>query len=203
MGARLVLDDVPGAWTTFTTGGKSYRARMDPLWLGADKLPRLLEDTRLVWQLLDDRSRLRAMTSDMFGSRTVIMLRDYADHVGLGFDGLAAVVRGLEHLDDLEVDLVRMGVEIRDWLDLDGPLSSRRMSLLIRDLEERPETRMGAVRTDLFPLDKSALVLAQIAASMAKGSEKHSFLKSRSELRAEAEAKAERDAAVERMRKRW
>lgn len=203
MGARLVLRDKPGAWMMFSSGGTQYRARLDPLWLGAERLVELLNNPRLVWQLLDEPSRIRAMMDDIFGTRTVVLLQDYAEAAGLGFDGLAALIRGLNNLDALEVDLFRMGVDVADWLDLEGPLSSRRMALVIRDLMERPETRIGAAVYDLLPIDKAGIVLAQIANGMSESKENHVYLKSQSELRAEAEVKAERAASAERMRKRW
>lgn len=203
MNARLVLKDKPGAWIQFTTGGKTYRARMDPLWLGVERFPELLKDTRLVWQLLDEKSRMRAMLDDLFGSRTLVMLQDYAEAVGLGFGGLYHLDFALKHLDELEIDLLRLGFDITDWLDVSGPLSSRRAALIVGDLLDRPETQIGAARMDIPPVDKSAVVLAQIAGSMGKDAETHMYLKTRSELRAEAEARAEEQARINRIRKRW
>lgn len=199
MSARLVLVDEPGAWVDFTTGGRSFRARFDPMWLGAEKLAELLEKPRLVWQLLDEKSRARAMTHDLFGRHTLTMLKDYLDTVGLGFEGLVEVMYGLEHLDELEVDLLRMGLEVRDWLTPEGSLSSRRMMLVIRDLKNRPESAVGAVWFDLKPIDKAGLVAAQYVSTPEKP---HRFLKSPAEIQAEVDEKREQDAKIARVQAR-
>ena len=201
MSARLVVVDEPGAWIEFESRGREYRARMDPMWLGPEKLSRLLNQPPLVWQLLDERDRLRAMTSDPFGQHIVTLLKDYLDAVGLGFEGLARLGHALDNLDLVEVDLLRLGLDIRDWLDPEGTLSSRRMSLVVKDLQGRPETNLGAKVANLRPLSKGDILLAQFVGG-AKEGEPHRFLKSPSDLEAEHRAQAERDAAQARIKER-
>lgn len=203
MDARLVLADVPGAFTTITHARHRVRVRMDPMWLGASKLRELEYRPRLVWQLVDEADRFSVVMADPFGAKVADLLRAYADGVGLGVAGLQALWRGLDELDALEVDLVRMGVEIRDWLDPEGPVSSRRMALIIRDLVARPETSLGARAAGLFPLDKAAMAAAQIATGLSgKKGFVHPFLRKASELEAEAVAQAEAEVRKERIRHR-
>lgn len=199
--ARLILEDKPGAYLTFTSRGRKYRARRDPMWLGPDLLPSLLTKTRLVWQLLDDDSKMQAMTNDPFGSLTVVLLSDYLDAAGLNFDGLARLRHAMENLEDLEVDLLRLGFDVRDWLDPEGPLSSRRVALLVRDFLDRPETRMGATSQKLLPVSKETIVLAQIASGMGGEGFTHDFLKSPEEIAQEAKALAEVKEKRERISK--
>ena len=203
MSARLVVVDEPGAWIEFESRGREYRARMDPMWLGPEKLSRLLNQPPLVWQLLDERDRLRAMTSDPFGQHIVTLLKDYLDAVGLGIRGLSRLIYALQHLDDLEVDLLRMGLDVRDWLAPEGPLSSRRVSLLVEDFQDRPETRLGARMFGIFPASKSAIVAAQaFKANVQDKDFVHQFLKSPDQLEAEAEQRREAAEKRERIRQR-
>lgn len=203
MDARLVLEDVPGAFTTITHAGRRVRVRMDPMWLGSEKLRGLEHHPRMVWQLVDESDRMRVMMPDPFGAKVAELLRAYADGVGLGVRGLQALWRGLDELDALEVDLVRIGVEVRDWLDPEGPVSSRRMALIIQDLIARPETSLGARAAGLFPLDKAAMAAAQIATGLSdKKGFVHPFLRKVSDLEAEAVAQAEAEVRRERIRHR-
>lgn len=202
MSARLIMRDEPGAWITFTSGRDTYRARLDPLWLGADGLQDLARNTKLVWQLLDDSSRLMAMMSDMFAARTLVLLRDYLDAAGLGFEGFHRLLYAIEHLDELEIDLLRLGFDVRDWLNPDGPLSSRRVALIVKDCLHRPETQLGAVRENKHPISKDAIVLAQIAGGMSESKEPHLYLRSPEQLEAEAKAAREEREKIERIKAR-
>ena len=78
-------------------------------------------------------------------------------------------------------------MDVRDWLDPEGPLSTRRVVALYQDLLDRPESRVGAKRMDIKPADKAALAVALFQSSqMDKGFE-HPFLKSPTDLEQEAE----------------
>lgn len=179
MNARLVLADVPGGQMTFISGGTEYRASIDPMVLGAEKFADLLNTPKLVYRLLDEDSRMDAMLSDIFSDRVAVLLTDYAEAVGLGLEGIAGLIHELSALDRLEIDLLRMGLEVRDWLDPDGPLSSRRLWLVIKDLRHRPETQIGAAQLNIFPADKAAVVAAQALEAKAEDKEfTHYFLRS-------------------------
>ena len=58
--------------------------------------------------------------------------------------GMQRLIFGLTHIELLEVDLLRIGLDVRDWLSPDGDLSSRRVAVLIGDFFTRPETCCGA-----------------------------------------------------------
>lgn len=201
MDARLILADEPGAWVEVEHRGRPYRARMDPMWLGAENLAGLIERPHLVRQLLDKRDQARAITTDPFGRHTVSLLEAYLDRVGLGLDGLVRLVHALEHLDLLEVDLLRLGLDVRDWLDPGGPLSSRRVALLVKDFRARPETNLGALDLDVVPLSKGEILLAQYVGG-SKDGKPHPFMKSPSELEAERKARVEEAEKRERIRQR-
>lgn len=202
MDARLIMGDLPGAWVEFTSGGEVLRARMDPLWLGVDDFPELLTRPRLVLRLLDERSQITAMISDPFGDRFPVLLTDYAEAVGLGLDGLAGLGGIFDHLSLLEVDLLRLGLDIRDWLAPEGPLSSRRVWLLVKDLRQRPESQIGAMRMGIHPADKAAIVAAQALTAKAEDkSYKHYFLRSPADLEREEKQlrlDAEKRARIEK-----
>lgn len=201
MNARLVLADEPGAWVDVEFRGRTYRARMDPMWLGAERLVELIDRPPLVRHLLDEQDRARVLTADPFGRHTVGLLTSYVDAVGLGFKGLVNLRHGLEHLDLLEVDLLRIGLDVRDWLDPEGPLSSRRVALLIADFLYRPETQLGADAFDIRPASKTAVVAAQMSkAHVSDENYVHPFLKSPAELEAEAKARREAEEKRERIR---
>lgn len=201
MSARLILSDEPGAWGDVEFRGRDYRARVDPMWLGPEQLMKLLHHPPLVWQLLDERDRARVITSDPFGRHTASLLEAYLDRVGLGLDGLVRLVHALEHLDLLEVDLLRLGLDVRDWLDPGGPLSSRRVALLVKDFRARPETNLGALDLDVVPLSKGEILLAQYVGG-SKDGKPHPFMKSPSEIEAERKARVEEAEKRERIRQR-
>lgn len=187
MSARLVLADEPGAWIDIDFRGRSYSARMDPMWLGAENLAGLFDRPHIVRTLFKESDATSLMISDPFGRRIIELLEVYLDAVGLGFRGLGHLYVGLENIDLLEVDLLRMGLEVREWLDPEGSISSRRMALLIADLKDRPETRVGAKYFGIFPADKAAMVAAELtAAHVDDENYRHRFLKSPEDLEAES-----------------
>lgn len=186
--ARLILQDEPGAWITFTSRNREFRARMDPMWIGPEKLQSILGQPFVIRDLLDEESRLDAMLTDPMGAHIIEFLDDYLEAVGLGLDGLVMLVHALENLDLLEIDLLRLGLEVRDWLDPEGGLSSRRLVLIVKDLLDRPETRLGAKRSKVFPASKEALAAAQIfTALVGKEGFVHEFVKSPEEIERERE----------------
>lgn len=186
--ARLILKDQPGAWTKFTVGKHTFRARMDPMWLGVDQLYDLLYKPQLVLQLLDEKSRINAVIADPFQEHLGGLIEAYADAVGIGIEGLAIVRTVLERATALEVDLLRIGLDICDWLTPEGPLSTRRVVELIKDFRERPETQLGSTRFGVLPVDKAAIVLAQIHTGLGEeGQEPHRFLKSPEDIEREQE----------------
>lgn len=188
MSARLILADEPGAWITFESRGREYRARLDPMWLGVETLAQSFERPKVLWQLFDDESKMDAMIRDPFGEHVAILLRDYLDAAGLGLRGLGMIRHALDNLDLLEVDLLRFGLDIKDWLDPEGSLSSRRVVLLIDDFLDRPETRIGAKRQKVAPESRETIVLAQIMSSLTgEKAGVHQFLKSPETLAQEQE----------------
>lgn len=198
MSARLILEDEPGAWVEFTCGGVRYRARRDPMWLGHEDVGQMLENPRILWRLYDDSSRVKSMTAAMLSGGLGEQLRAYLEACGLSIFKLALAAHAIEDIDLLEVDLLHIGLDVRDWLDPEGPLSTRRVVALYQDLLERPETRVGAKRMDIKPADKAALAVALFQTSqMDKGFE-HPFLKSPTDL--EQEAKQARINAEKRER---
>lgn len=187
MSARLILDDEPGSWVVFKCGNARFRARRDPMWLGCEDLPELLVNPRLLWRLMDDDSRLKSMTTAMVNGGLDDQLQAYLESVGLSVFKLALTSHALDDADLLEVDLLRIGVDIRDWLDPEGPVSTRRLLALYQDFLDRPETRVGAKRFDVNPISKTGLAVALSHTSqMDKGFE-HPFLKSPTDLEQEAE----------------
>lgn len=199
MHARLILDEGPGAYVTFEHRGKPVRALMDPMELGPDFVTGMASTPRSVFLLLDEKSQISVGMDDPFGTRNFELLTAYLEAVGLSFTALGRLVLGLEEAHLLEVDLLRLGLDIRDWLSPDGPLSSRRVALLIEDLLERPETQLGSRRFDLMPITKEAIIAAQ---QLGKPDEPHQFMKSVTQIEEEARAQRERDAAIARIQKR-
>nr|DAR74696.1 MAG TPA: hypothetical protein [Caudoviricetes sp.] len=187
MSARLILDDEPGSWVEFTCGRRRFTARRDPMWLGHDDLPELLVNPRLLWRLMDDDSRLKSMTTAMVNGGLDDQLVAYLEAVGLSIFKLALATHALEDADLLEVDLLRIGVDIRGWLDPEGPLSTRRVVALYQDLLDRPETRVGAKRFDVKPIDKTGLAAVFFHTSFMDQGFEHSFIKSPTDLEQEAE----------------
>lgn len=187
MSARLILEDEPGSWVEFTCGGVRLRARRDPMFLGYEDMVELLGNPRLLWRLLDESSRVKSMTAAMVAGGLGEQLKAYLEASGLSVFKLALASHAVEDVDLLEVDLLRIGLDVRDWLDPEGPLSTRRVVALYEDMLDRPETRVGAKRMDIKPADKAALAVALFQSSqMDKGFE-HPFLKSPSDLEKEAE----------------
>lgn len=197
--ARLILDEGPGAHVTFDHRGIQVRALMDPMEAGPEYISQLLDDPRCIFKLLDRESQVVVGFDDPFNRGIFLLLENYLEAVGLSFKALGRLVLGLEQIHRLEIDLLRIGFEVRDWLDPEGALSSRRVALLIEDFLDRPETRLGAYRLDLMPISKEAIIGAQ---QLGKPEEPHQFLKSVTQLEAEASAQREREAAIERMKKR-
>lgn len=187
MSARLILEDEPGAWVEFASGGVRLRARRDPMCLGYEDMVELLENPRLLWRLLDESSRVKSMTAAMVSGGLGEQLRAYLKASGLSLFKLALAAHAVEDVDLLEVDLLRIGLDVRDWLDPEGPLSTRRVVALYEDMLDRPESRVGSKRMDIKPADKAALAVALFQSSqMDKGFE-HPFLKAPKDLAQEAE----------------
>lgn len=185
MGAEVVRNDTPGSWTTFTFRKLRLTARTDPMSLGEQALREWAENPHIIRRLLTEDSLLDYSFHDVRGEYLVDLLETYLDAVGLSFQRLSLVIYALDHLDELEVDLLRLGLDVRDWLSPDGDLSTRRVALLIEDFRLRPETRLGALHMNILPLAKDGVVLAQIAAGLG-GGDKHQFLKTPDEIAEEA-----------------
>lgn len=202
MDLRLILADEPGAWITFTHRDRQLKARLDPMWLGAERVPELLDTPLLVRGLLDVHSQVVVMTSDPFARHIDELFEDYLEATGLGVRGIAELIFALRNVDLVELDLLREGLEIREWLDPAGSLSSRRLLLLLQDWMLRPETRIGARRMNINPASKAALVTAQ---SVSSPDDPHPFLKSPAQLAVEEKQLAEQQEKrrrIERQRPR-
>ena len=171
----------------FTSGGVRLRARRDPMFLGHEDMVELLENPRLLWRLLDESSRVKSMTAAMVSGGLGEQLKAYLEASGLSVFKLALATHAVEDVDLLEVDLLRIGLDVRDWLDPEGPLSTRRVVALYEDMLDRPETRVGAKRMDIKPADKAALAVALFQSSQMDNGFEHPFLKSPSDLEKEAE----------------
>lgn len=183
MNAGLILNDRPGSRIHFTTLGVAVEAYTDPLHLGVDAVLDIPHRPKLITRLFDEVSQIDVMMADIDGSRAVEVLEDYLNAAGLGFTGLQRLIFALTHLDLLEVDLLRIGLDIRDWLDHSGDLSSRRVALLLGDFFTRPETCCGAKLFDVQPIDKAGFVAAQyVTSKMDKSAGKHFFLRSPDEV---------------------
>lgn len=203
MGIGHVLGDAPGAWADFTHDGRKFRARRDPMWVGAEVLATVLEKPGVLLGAFDDRSRERALIGDVFGTRLPALVDRYLTEVGLSVSRLGLVVFALEHIEDLEVDLLRVGLDVRDWLAPEGGVSTRRVCVLIEDFQERPETRLGALRAGIYPISKAGIAAAQ---QFNHEGHVHPFLWSRekveSDRRARVDEEAKRRRIAERMKTR-
>lgn len=199
MGLRHVLGDRPGAWVSFQSSGATYRARRDPMCVGAEALAGVLERPGVLLGAFDDRSRERALMGDIFGTRLPLLVDDYLGAVGLSITRLGLVVFVLEHIEDLEVDLLRVGLDVYDWLDPEGGLSTRRVCALVEDFQERPETRLGALRMGIFPIDKAGIAAAQ---QFNHEGSTHPFLLTRDEVSAEQQRRADEEAKRQRIAER-
>lgn len=199
MYVRLILDEGPGAYVTFEHRGKPVRALMDPMEAGPEYITRLLDDPRSIFKMLDRESQAIVGFDDPFNNHIFLLLENYLEAAGLSFKALGRLVMGLEQAHLLEVDLLRLGLEIRDWLNPEAALSSRRVALLIDDFLTRPETQMGSHYLDLRPISKEAIIGAQ---QLGKPEEPHHFLKSVTQLEEEERARREREAQIERVKKR-
>lgn len=187
MSARLILEDEPESWVEFTHNGATYRALRDPMGIGHEFLSQLVENPRLVWRLFDEPSQIRSMTAAYVDGGLYSQLEAYLEAVGLSIYKVALAAHAVENIDLLEVDLLRIGLDVRDWLDPAGGLSTRRVVALYEDMLDRPETRVGAQRWQIKPADKAALAVALFHTSMVGQGMDHSFLKSPAELEREAE----------------
>lgn len=201
MYAQLVLEDQPGGWVEFECGRGTYRARRDPIHLGPENMARLFEEPQLLWQLYDDSSQVRSMTACMAGERLQDHMKAYLSAVGLNFFKLAMAQHALGDVELLEVDLLRMGLDVREWLDPEGDLSTRRVVSLYRDLLDRPETRVGSKRFDVNPITKDGLAVALFHSSMTDQGFDHPYLKAPVDLEQEAEQARIDRAKRERMSK--
>ncbi|OFT91387.1 hypothetical protein ACEN2D_02185 [Corynebacterium auriscanis] len=194
--AGLVLADQPGAWTTFTFDGREVRARSDPMWMGWECLSEILDKPQHVRRLFDQHSQMMLTFADPFGAKLPILLREYLGSVGLSLERLGVLLHALERVEDLEVDLLRMGLDVRDWLTPEGALSSRRVALIVEDLLDRPESRIGAAHMDISPADKAAIGIAQY---LSGESHRHRFLWSPEELEKDAKCQREEAEKMERI----
>lgn len=191
MDALAVLADSPGAWVEFNFDGVRLRARRDPMWIGADRLANILEQPQHIRRVFDTDSQMRIALRDPFGSRFPDLLREYLERVGLSIKRLGLILHALTHIEDLEIDLLRLGLDVRDWLDPEGGLSSRRVALIVEDLFDRPESRIGAAYMGILPADKAAIGIAQ---HLSDKDNLHKFLWSPEELERDAEKQREEEA---------
>lgn len=201
MYAQLILKDQPGSWVEFEYGRGIYRARRDPMYLGPENLASMFEEPRLLWQLYDDDSQVRSMTACMAGERLQDHMKAYLEAAGLSFFKLALAQHALNDVELLEVDLLRLGLDVRDWLDPEGSLSTRRVVSIYRDLLDRPETRVGSKRFDVNPITKDGLAVVLFHSSMMDQGFDHPYMKSPVDLEKEAEQARLDRAKRERMSK--
>lgn len=199
MDSLTVLADSPGAWVDFFFDGTRVRARRDPMWIGAERLADILEQPQYIRRVFDADSQMRLTLSDPFGAKLPRLLDEYLEQVGLSLKRLGVLLHALAHVEALEVDLLRMGLDVRDWLDPEGDLSSRRVALIVEDLLDRPESRIGAAHMGILPADKAAIVAAQYVSSQSEGDNLHMFLWSPEDLEEHAEKAREEKAKRQRI----
>lgn len=199
MDALAVLADSPGAWVDFDFDGTRVRARRDPMWIGADRLVDILDQPQYIRRVFDADSQMSLTLGDPFGAKLPRLLDEYLGQVGLSLRRLGVLLYALAHVEDLEVDLLRMGLDVRDWLDPEGCLSSRRVALIVEDLLDRPESRIGAAHMGILPADKAAIVAAQYVSSQSEGDNLHMFLWSPEDLEKHAEKAREEEAKRQRI----
>lgn len=198
MVALAVLDDSPGAWIEFPFDGKTLRARHDPMCMGVEAFSVILEELQNIRRVFDQDSQMKIALSDPFGSKLPGLLDAYLNAVGLSIKRLGLLLHAIDKAEKLEIDLLRMGLDIRDWFNPEGELSSRRVALIVEDLLERPESRLGADYMGILPADKSAIGIAQYISSQSEGDNLHMFLWSPEDLEKETEKR--RDEAAKRAR---
>ncbi|CAM2804077.1 hypothetical protein COJE103337_03870 [Corynebacterium jeikeium] len=191
MALRAILADSPDAWVVFQFQGEELRARFDPMWMGAENLVKVLDSPGLIRRIFDQDSQMRLTLADPFSQRIDELFEAYLGAVGLSMRRLGILVHALEHVEDLEVDLLRVGLDVRDWLDPEGGLSSRRVALIVEDLFDRPESRIGAAYMGILPADKAAIGIAQY---LSDKDDLHRFLWSPEELEKDVEKQREEEA---------
>lgn len=191
MDSLAILADSPGAWVEFDFDGARLRARRDPMWIGADRLANILEQPQNIRRVFDTDSQMRIALRDPFGSKLPDLLREYLGRAGLSIKRLGLLLHALNRIEDLEIDLLRLGLDVRDWLDPEGGLSSRRVALIVEDLFDRPESRIGAAYMGILPADKAAIGIAQ---HLSDKDDLHRFLWSPEELERDVEKQREEEA---------
>lgn len=199
MGWQHVL---AGEWTVFDfrRHGRTVRvrAKTDPRVLGLDDLRRFLGGSSAPFlTLLDGMSKFTLMPSMRGAPDMQALVFAWRDAVGLSADLLAALQLALDYPDEVEQDFLRLYPhhDVADWLE--GRLSTRRFALMVFDLFDRPDSRVGALAYGIkTPLSHTEIMVAQSVA--ASNERTHPFLVTHKEL----QERAERDAKIQRMRDR-
>lgn len=176
------LREVEGRATvtfTFTARGRSaeLEAHADPMALGLEGMMGLLEDRAKFKRLFTRQSGFAIFSMFLRAEDWQRLYEAWLEAAGLSDIKLRALHLALEHLEEVEADFLRVyGLDLHDWFA--GRMSSRRVSSLVMDLAQRPETLFGAeIAQIVSPMSKAEWMIAQSVAANAESKKPHAFLK--------------------------
>ena len=179
-GERLVKFTVPLA-----SGRKVHMEGLrEPLDIGVPAFLRLGEDITVINRVFTPGAHLNWGLALAKPEDYPALLQAWGDAVGLGEDGVQIMRLAIQHLDLIEADLhMFYQLDVLDWLA--GKYSTRKIMSLVQGLRRRPESLFGAEISDIDPMARGEIILAQIAGGMS--GKPHSFLTAKVDRRVAAE----------------
>lgn len=140
-------------------------AHADPMALGPEWLSAFLQDRTGFRKLITPDSAFALITLMPRGTDWMVLYQAWLEAVGLDEDKLLYLDVALQHLEELEADLLRIHqLDVREWFT--GGVSSRRVAVLVGDLAKRPETLIGAELNKIVnPLSHGEIMLATSVAA--------------------------------------
>ncbi|MBE7338127.1 hypothetical protein [Corynebacterium aurimucosum] len=166
----------------------------EPLDLGLDALATFGSESFNLGEIFIGQSNINWMLAQGKPSDLPAAIEAWQDAIGLGNKGMVIVREALNRMELVEPDFQYFyQLDIADWAMRAGPMSTRRMVVLLKGLRHRPDSLFWSELGDLDPLSKTDILLAQLV-SIASNKQ-HVFLTSRKE---QTEA-AERDERMKRM----
>lgn len=141
-------------------------AHADPMVLGPEWLSAFLKDRSGFKKLITHDSAFALFTLMPRGNDWLVLYQAWLEAAGLDEEKLLHLDVALQHLEELEADLLRTyrGVDIREWFT--GGLPSRRVAVLVGDLAKRPETLIGAeLKKIVNPLTYGEIMMATSVAA--------------------------------------
>lgn len=173
----------------FTVRHRVARLAMqaDPMALGAQGLKSFLANRSDFRKLLTAKSGFALFALFPQQEDLQRLYLSWLEAAGLSERKLHALTTAMDDIELVEVDFLRLyGIDIKDWFA--GLLSSRRVALLVLDLLERPETRIGAKAYGLAsPLTKNEMMVATSVAANTEEKRPHALLVTQEQLDARAE----------------